>query len=286
MTRKTERKYLAYHGMMVVLLAALLNGCGISDGFGLFAEEEPPPEPVYTIDLNISASNRLNPDLENRPSPVVARIYQLKSGDTLKGSDFFEVYENDEVLLGKDLTYRKELEIKPNDELFFSSKLKEETQFLGVFAAFRDLDEAVWQLVVEVKPEQMNSFDVSLDEFVLAIKDGDGGNQGKEGEEVEGEGEEGKVKEEEVKEAKKKAKEGEDTEIKTKEEIEAERAADTAPESETGARGAGEEKTEPSWLDSLFGDSAEKQAEPTWVDTVLEYIGIVPNPASVYEQVK
>ncbi len=284
MIRKTERNYLAYQGMMIVLLAMLLNGCGITDGFGLFAEEEPPPEPVYTIDLNISASNRLNPDLENRPSPVVARIYQLKSGDTLKNSDFFEVYENDEVLLGKDLTYRKELELKPNDDLFFSSKLKEDTQFLGIFAAFRDLDEAVWQLVVEVKPEQMNSFDVSLDEFVLAIKDGDGGNQGAEGEEVEGE--EAKVKEEEVKEAKKKAKKGEDTEIKTKEEIEAERAAEAAPESETAARGAGEEKTEPSWLDSLFGDSAEQQAEPTWVDTVLEYIGIVPNPASVYEQVK
>lgn len=285
MNSKTQSKNFNYQFMVMLVLTSLLNGCGITDGFGLFAEE-PEPTPVYTIDLNISAGNKLNPDLENRASPVVLRIYQLKSGDTLKNSDFFEVYENDEVLLGKDITYRKELELKPNDELVLSSKLKEETLFLGVFAAFRDLDEAVWQLVVEIKPEHTNSFEVSLDQFVVAIKDGDGGNKNAEGEEIESEDAEAKKEKIKEEEAKKEAKKDEDTEIKTKEEVEAERAAEAEPKTESGARGAGEEKSEPSLLDSLFESSTEGEKESSWLDTVLEYIGLVPNPATVADELK
>ncbi|NOQ36481.1 MAG: type VI secretion system lipoprotein TssJ [Methylococcaceae bacterium] len=246
MVGKNKNTAFNYSGLIIIVLMMLLSGCGISDGFGLFADDEPIPVPVYTIDLNLSASNKLNPDLEERASPVVVRIYQLKGIDTFEGSDFFAIYENDEVLLGKDITFRKELEVKPNDEILNSNKLKEGTKYLGVFAAFRDLDEAVWQLVVEVKPEQTTSLSIELDQFKLSIKDGDGDNKKvKEGEEGE-------------------AKEGEAKDPEAKAEAEAK-----APEGE--AKGAGEVKADET---------------SSLLDTFLEYIGFAPNPVTVYDAVK
>jgi len=176
MSWKYKSKFFNYQNIIMILLT-LLSGCGITDGFGLFADEPEPLPPIYTVDLNLSASNKLNPDLEGRASPVVTRIYQLKNDETFKESDFFAVYNNDEVLLGKDITYRKEIELKPNDEITMSTKLKQETQYLGVFAAFRNLDKAVWQLIVKLKPEQTTSLDINLDKFTISMKQGDGGNE-------------------------------------------------------------------------------------------------------------
>jgi type VI secretion system protein VasD len=177
MSWKYISKFLNYRNIIIMILLVLLSGCGITDGFGLFADKPEPPPPIYTVDLNLSASNKLNLDLEGRASPVVTRIYQLKNDETFKSSDFFAIYNNDEVLLGKDITYRKEIELKPNDEVTTSTKLKQETQYLGIFAAFRDLDKAVWQLVVELKPEQTTSLNINLDTFTISRKQGDGGNE-------------------------------------------------------------------------------------------------------------
>ena len=249
---KYPPKFLNYQNIIIMILLALLSGCGITDGFDLFADEPEPPPPIYTVDINLSASNKLNLDLEGRASPVVTRIYQLKNDETLKGSDFFEVYNNDEVLLGKDITYRKEIELKPNDEITSSTKLKQETQYLGVFAAFRNLDKAVWQLIVKLEPKQTTSLDINLDKFTISMKQGDGGNE--------------KIDKEAGKE-----KEGLEAGEKKSPELEEEKASD---KEELEAGGGGSE-------------GAEVVTEETpWLDFLLEYIGFAPNPVTVYEQVK
>lgn len=56
----------------------MLSGCGIFGGT---------PEPT-TLDLAISASKQLNPDIEKRASPIVIRVYQLTQIDTFNNSDF------------------------------------------------------------------------------------------------------------------------------------------------------------------------------------------------------
>lgn len=247
MSWKYHPRFFNYH--LIILLFTLLSGCSITNGFGLFSDDPEPLPPIYTVDLNFSTSNKLNPDLEGRASPVVTRIYQLKNNETFKGSDFFEIYNNDAVLLGKDITYRKEIEFKPSDEITTSTILKKDTQYLGIFTAFRDLDKAVWQLIVKLEPEQTTSLNINLDQVTISIKQGGGGNEKLD---------KGMGKKEDVLEIEKEK--SSKLKASTKEKLEA---------------GGGGSK----------GVNIVTEESP-WLDFILEYIGFAPNPVTVYEQVK
>jgi type VI secretion system VasD/TssJ family lipoprotein len=45
------------------------------------------------INLKLTASDQLNPDLNGRPSPIVVRLFELKHPVTFENADFFSLYE-------------------------------------------------------------------------------------------------------------------------------------------------------------------------------------------------
>ena len=72
-----------------VLAAVLvLTACGSST-----------PDPT-TVSMTISASASINPNSSSEPSPVVLRIYQLKSDSAFKAAEFSEMFYNDRKVLG------------------------------------------------------------------------------------------------------------------------------------------------------------------------------------------
>jgi len=137
----------------------LLYGCGTSGGT---------PEPII-MDLEISTSDKLNPDIENRASPIVIRIYQLTHIDSFNNSDFFALYENDQSLLAKDLKYREEIEIKPNQTITKPIEINPSSKYIATLAAFRDLDKAQWKSILEIDPLNMRPIKVNLGEFNISI---------------------------------------------------------------------------------------------------------------------
>ncbi len=139
----------------------ILSGCGI---FGGTSE----PEPVI-LDLTISASKNLNPDIEKRASPIVIRIYQLTQIDTFNNSDFFALYENDQSILAKDLKYREEIEIKPGQSSVKPLEINAASKYIAVLAAFRDLDRAQWKSFLEIDPLNLQSLKIELGEFKVII---------------------------------------------------------------------------------------------------------------------
>lgn len=137
----------------------VLSGCGTSGG---------PPEPI-TIDLTISTSKNLNPDIEKRASPIVIRIYQLTQIDTFNNSDFFALYEDDKSILAKDLTFREEFEIKPSQSKSIPFAIHSTGKYIAVLAAFRDLDKAQWKSFLEIDPLNPPSLKIDLEEFKVSI---------------------------------------------------------------------------------------------------------------------
>ena len=90
----------------------LLAGCA-----ALMACSTPPPKPQpVNLKLNITASADVNPDAQNRPSPVVIRIYQLKDDAAFKGADFFALYDKEEATLAAALVSRVEFELAPGEK--------------------------------------------------------------------------------------------------------------------------------------------------------------------------
>ncbi|HMK85282.1 MAG TPA: type VI secretion system lipoprotein TssJ [Steroidobacteraceae bacterium] len=103
-----------------------------------------PPQPV-SVKLTIAAGADVNPDSQNRPSPVVIRVYQLKDDAAFKAADFFALYDKEQATLGATLVSRQELELAPAEQRTADYSVSPDTRFIGVAAAYRDIRNAEWR---------------------------------------------------------------------------------------------------------------------------------------------
>ena len=106
----------------------------------------PPPPPVISeIQLLVVAGPDVNPDARKRASPVLVRIYALKSAAPFEAADFFSLYEKDTATLGGELVQREEFLLRPGEEKALPLKFGPEVKSIGVMVGFRDLERARWR---------------------------------------------------------------------------------------------------------------------------------------------
>lgn len=103
------------------------------------------------IEADIAAAKNLNPDYRGRASPLVVRIYHLKSELAFNNASFFALYDDDEAELGGDLLDKEEIELRPGQELTYNRELGPETRFVGILAGYRDIENASWRAITEVR---------------------------------------------------------------------------------------------------------------------------------------
>jgi type VI secretion system protein VasD len=105
------------------------------------------PKPAIPSELSISvvASARSNPDLRGRPSPVVVRVYELKTIASFNAADFFSLNDKDQATLGGDLLHREEVVVSPGEIKQLQRKASTDARALGVVVAYRDLEKSVWR---------------------------------------------------------------------------------------------------------------------------------------------
>lgn len=120
MTARTIRVLL---GLLAVSIAA---GCASA-----------PPKPAEAK-MQIVATADVNPDGKGRPSPIVVRIYQLKTEAEFAKADFFAIYDREKEILGPSLITREEYTLSPGDTQDLKFEVNREARFLGVLAAYRD----------------------------------------------------------------------------------------------------------------------------------------------------
>ena len=105
----------------------------------------------------------VNPDGSGRPSPVILRVYELKSLAGFNAANFFSLLERDKEVLGADGLAREELPLKPGETRAIKRTLQGETRYLGVTAAFRELERARWRAAVAVPPNKTTPVEIRLD---------------------------------------------------------------------------------------------------------------------------
>ena len=142
---------------VLVWLAMLLvfPACGI-----LKKAPPPPTAPPVTIaapveakakaSMTLAAAPDVNPNREQRPSPVLVRVYQLKSDAAFQRSQFEPLFDDDKKVLGDAFVTRDDYTLAPGEKRVLEIAIASDTRFIGVMAAFRDiLDPAsVWRAVV------------------------------------------------------------------------------------------------------------------------------------------
>ena len=152
------------HYFPLLLLLFTLTGCSSEP------KQIQPSQPQHpTLSVSIEASSTINPDGNSRPSPLVIRLYQLRSNGVFENSDFFSLYDNEISLLGKDISSRDELEIAPGEHFELSRELAAETRYIGVISAYRNIENARWKSSIPVSQNQAFSARVRLDRLSTSV---------------------------------------------------------------------------------------------------------------------
>lgn len=125
--------------ILFVACAALLWGCASG------------PKPT-SVDIQLTGDATVNPDSRNRPSPVMVRIYELKTPATFESADFFSLFDKDRETLAADMNTRDEFVLQPGQTLSLKREAKPDTRFIAVLAAYRDLERSRWRAVTALSP--------------------------------------------------------------------------------------------------------------------------------------
>jgi type VI secretion system protein VasD len=132
---------------------------------------QPPAPPKPTVaELSFVIDANVNPDVTGRPSPVVVRIYELKSLAAFNRADFFTLYEKDRELLATDLVNRDEMPLLPGGKPQAITTLRSDTRYLGIVAAFRDIERAQWRASTPILLHQTTRMEIKLDRNEVAIR--------------------------------------------------------------------------------------------------------------------
>ncbi len=136
------------------LVAVLCAGCASA----------PTPTEITGV---VQASATVNPSVSKRPSPLLVRVYELKSATAFNSADFVSLYQRDQTELGAELVSREEFMLNPGDSRALTKMGAPETRMIGVFAAFRDLDHARWRSVVAIQPGQKQRIVIRAEELSI-----------------------------------------------------------------------------------------------------------------------
>ena len=148
----------------VGLLCLLLNGCGATEAVSdVFTT-------ITKADIVLKANDNVNPDINGRPSPILVRIYQLKSSVAFNNADFFALYDRDVAELGGDLIARDDFDLKPGQSLPLERRFSDDTRVLGIIAAYRNIDSTIWKKVIEIEPDSNSEITVLLNESGIQVE--------------------------------------------------------------------------------------------------------------------
>lgn len=151
-----------------VALAAVLIMTGCGKGAPPPIVIAPPPKPAPAA-LTIAASADTNPDATGRPSPVVVRVYQLKGDAAFTGAEFFPLFDDDQKVLGAELISRDEYVLAPSEKRIIEVAVSDDARFVGAIAAFRDIRNAEWRVLVPAARNGMLTVAVERARVVLSV---------------------------------------------------------------------------------------------------------------------
>ncbi len=126
------------------------------------------PKPAK-INGKVEASASVNPSASQRPSPLMLRVYELKSATAFNAADFMSLYQRDQAELAADFVARDEMTLAPGESRPLAKTLSVETKFIGVVAAYRDLEHARWRAIAAVEPGKAYKILIHADALAVTV---------------------------------------------------------------------------------------------------------------------
>lgn len=150
----TYRRTVFVSALAVLGVMVLLTGCSVLS----------PYSSLTKLNLTLTASDQLNPDIHGRPSPIVVRLLELKHPVAFENADFFSLYERAGKSLAPDLSASEELQLRPGETVELKLSVREGSRYVGILAAYRDLPETRWRYTVPLTSEAKTHSRLTLDQ--------------------------------------------------------------------------------------------------------------------------
>jgi type VI secretion system protein VasD len=143
------------------LMALALGGCGsIPMPFK--------PDPTL-IEAKAVASPQANPDARKRASPVVVRVYELKSRAQFDATDFISLFDHDKDVLGAEMVSREEFVLRPGESKDIEKQTAPDTKFLAVLVGYRNLEKSRPKAIIAIEPNIKNRWVIQIDALSVSI---------------------------------------------------------------------------------------------------------------------
>lgn len=101
--------------------------------------------PPSQLKLDVTSGSNLNPNIFGRPSPVYVTVMQLKDPQTFNTADYFALEGQASQVLGSNLIAQKTILVTPSFKNSVDLSIDPQTRYLGVVAAYDQLDSAAWR---------------------------------------------------------------------------------------------------------------------------------------------
>jgi type VI secretion system protein VasD len=138
--------------------------------FGLAGCGGPPPPPPTIVNVTLNATADDNPTPDNQGAPLSLRLYQLASPANFAGAEFFPLYNDDSGTLKSDALHREDFILAPGASKTETIMPTDPVHAIGIFAAYRDFQNAIWRGVAEIPPHKTTNIVVTAGHDGVTVK--------------------------------------------------------------------------------------------------------------------
>jgi type VI secretion system protein VasD len=103
------------------------------------------------LKLRFVVDKSVNPDDSKVSSPLIVRMYELKSVKAFENANFIDLYERDSEVLGKTMITQQALKpIQPSENRTAKFVLSKGTKYIGLYAEFLQYENAKYKVIIPV----------------------------------------------------------------------------------------------------------------------------------------
>ncbi|MCO4879206.1 type VI secretion system lipoprotein TssJ [Paraburkholderia caribensis] len=139
----------------LMLTAMTLAGCGLTQAVSdntVDAAKWVFTTQVKTMSVDLVSRASLNENAVGQSLSTVVRLYQLKDAQSFQQLEYAQLQTDDLDALKADLLATRDVVLRPNASASINEPMKEDTQYVGVVAFFRNPDrDSTWKLLVPKK---------------------------------------------------------------------------------------------------------------------------------------
>lgn len=125
--------------------------------------------PKTSAAITILATDTINPSSTGLSSPVLLRIFALKTATAFLQRDFGAIFGGNAEALGDDLVSKREYLIQPGATIKYEEQLPPEVTVIGIVAGFRSIDTAQWRAQLPIKENGVNHISVKVDNINVTV---------------------------------------------------------------------------------------------------------------------